>query len=420
MTNSTGRVPGAAGRGVVRFSIVALAVAVAAGCAPSTAPTPPATPAAAAPELSADTVRRDLDVVAQRLVTTAEWLPPTAYPVRTGPDGAWMTTGPTDWTSGFFPGSLWQMYALTRDPVWQARAETRQAGIEPAKTDDSSHDIGFQILDTFGQDADLTGDARARDVVLTAASTLATRYNPTVGAFRSWDARDDTTRFQTIMDNMMNLELMFWASQHGGDPRWAEMAATHARTTGRDFFRPDGGSWHVVNYDQRTGAVISKYTAQGYADDSTWSRGEAWAIHGFTTSYRYTHDPQFLATARTAADYFLAHLPADQVPYWDFSLPTTTGQPRDSSAAAVAASGLVELSRLEPDPARSRRDLDGARGLLAGLSSPAYLSTDSSQAVLLHGTQNAPDGNADTGLVFGDYYFVEALRRYGGMASPTG
>ena len=397
-----------------RLAVAALTVVLAAAC--STTP-PAAAPVAAPAELSPDTVRRDVDVAGQRLAAVADRLPPAAYPVRTGPDGAWVTTPATDWTSGFFAGSLWRMYALTRDPVWRARAEARQAGVEPAKLDDSSHDIGFQILDTFGQDADLTGDPRARDVVLTAAATLATRYNPAVGAFRSWDERDDTKRFQVIMDNMMNLELMFWASAHGGDPRWAQMAATHARTTARDFFRPDGGSWHVVNYDQRSGAVIRKYTEQGFADDSTWSRGEAWAIHGFTTSYRYTGDPQFLATARAAADYFLAHLPPDQVPYWDFSLPGTDGQPRDSSAGAVAASGLLELGRLEPDPVRGRGDVDATRRILAGLSSPSYLSGDGSQAVLLHGTQNAPEGNADTGLVFGDYYFLEALGAVGPLTS---
>ena len=375
-------------------------------------------PPAAAAELSGDTLRRDLAVARGRLEATAGRLPRTAYPVRTDPAGAWVTAPASDWTSGFFPGSLWQMYDATKDPVWRQRAEAWQAGIESRKTDNSSHDIGFQIFDSFGKDAALTGDPAARDVVLTAARSLASRYNPKVGATRSWDAVNDPTRFQVIMDNMMNLELLFWASRNGGDPAWADLATTHARTTARDFFRPDGGSWHVVNYDQVTGAVAAKYTHQGFSNDSTWSRGEAWAIHGFATSYRFVKDPVFLATSQKAADYFLSHLPPDKVPYWDFSLPSTAGQPRDSSAAAIAASGLVELSGLQPDAAARQRDLDGARDILAGLSTPAYLADGTpNQAVLLHGTQNKPDGSADTGIMFGDYFFIEALQRY---AAATG
>ena len=254
----------------------------------------------------------------------------------------------------------------------------------------------------------------------TAATTLATRFNPTVGAFRSWGAVNDTTSYQVIMDNMMNLELMFWASQHGGNPAWATEAATHARTTARDFFRPDGGSYHVVNYNQKTGQVISKYTAQGYSNSSTWSRGEAWAIHGFSTAYRYTADPAMRATAEKAADYFLAHLPADKVPYWDFNLPSTAGQPRDSSAAAIAAAGLVDLASQEPDPARAQTYLGGARDILASLSTRAYLTQGTAnQAILLHGTQNKPAGNYDTGLIFGDYYFIQALQRYNTTPTTT-
>ena len=370
-------------------------------------------PPARAADLTADTIRKDLAFADARLAATAGRLATNVYPVRTGTNGVWTTVGATDWTSGFFPGAMWQEYARTQDPVWKQRAEAWQAGVEVNKTDDTSHDVGFQIFDSFGKDAVLTGDANAKAVTLTAARTLATRYNPTVGAIRSWDARTDTTKYQVIMDNMMNLELLFWASQNGGDPSLATMAATHAKTTARDFFRPDGGSWHVVNYDQKTGKVLSKYTSQGYSNDSTWSRGEAWAVHGFTMSYRFTHDASFLTTAQNSADYFLAHLPADKVPYWDFSLPSTAGQPRDTSAAAIAASGLVELSSFTTDATRKARYLDGARDILAALSSTAYLADGTTnQAVLLHGTQNKPSGSYDTGIMFGDYYFIEALQRY--------
>ncbi|WP_211190454.1 glycoside hydrolase family 88 protein [Actinomycetospora sp. TBRC 11914] len=375
-------------------------------------------PSARAASLPATTIQHDLAFADSRLAATAGRLATTAYPVRTGTNGVWTTVGAKDWTSGFFPGAMWQEYARTKDPLWKQRAEAWQAGVEVNKTDDSSHDVGFQIFDSFGKDAVLTGGANAKAVVLTAARTLSTRYNPTVGAVRSWDARTDTTKYRVIIDNMMNLELLFWASQNGGDPAWATMAATHAKTTARDFFRPDGGSWHVVNYDQKTGKVLSKTTAQGYSNSSTWSRGEAWAVHGFTMSYRFTHDATFLTTAQNSADYFLSHLPADKVPYWDFSLPSTAGQPRDTSAAAIAASGLVELSSFTTDATRKARYLDGARDILAALSSPAYLAENTTnQAVLLHGTQNKPAGSYDTGIMFGDYYFIEALQRY---AAATG
>ncbi|MEJ2871718.1 glycoside hydrolase family 88 protein [Actinomycetospora sp. OC33-EN08] len=375
-------------------------------------------PPARAADLTAETVRKDLAFAEARLAATAGRTATNAYPVRTGANGAWVTAGAGDWTSGFFPGALWQAYAHTKDPVWKQRAEAWQAGVEVNKTDDGSHDVGFQIFNTFGQDAVLTGDANAKAVALTAARTLSTRYNAKVGAIRSWDARTDTTRYQVIMDNMMNLELLWWAAQNGGDPAWATIATNHAKTTARDFFRPDGGSWHVVNYNQATGAVASKYTHQGYSNDSTWSRGQAWAVHGFTMAYRFTKDAQFLTTARSSADYFLSRLPADKVPYWDFNLPSTAGQPRDSSAAAIAASGLVELSTLEPDATRKQRYLAGARDIIASLSTPAYLADGTTnQAVLLHGTQNKPSGSADTGIMFGDHYFIEALRRH---AAATG
>ena len=369
--------------------------------------------ASAAATLSSQTVTNDLTFAGQRLAATASSLTVPNYPVRTPSSGKWVTAPATDWTSGFFPGSLWQMYAQTKDQTWLQRARTWEAGVEGQKTDNSSHDVGFQIFSSYGQDANLTGDSHAKAVVQTGAATLATRWNPTVGAFRSWGAVNDTSSYQVIMDNMMNLELMFWASKNGGDPAWATEAATHARTTARDFFRSDGGSFHVVNYDQKTGKVLSKYTAQGYSNSSTWSRGEAWAIHGFSTAYRYTRDPTMLATAEKAAGYFLSHLPSDKVPYWDFNLPSTSGQPRDTSAAAIAASGLVDLATQEPDAIRKQTYLNGARDILAALSAAPYLSAGTSnQAILLHGTQNKPAGNYDTGIEFGDYYFVQALQRY--------
>jgi unsaturated chondroitin disaccharide hydrolase len=311
------------------------------------------------------------------------------------------------------------MYERTRDPVWKARAEQRQDGIESRKTDNTTHDIGFQIFTTFANGYRLTGNDAYRQVALTAAATLATRYNAIVGAIRSWDAINDATQYRVIIDNMMNLELLFWASQQpGGNANWKTIAAQHALTSARDHVRADGGSWQVVNYDQTTGAVLSKATVQGYSDNSTWSRGEAWGIHGFTMAYRYTKDARFLATARKMADYYISHLPADKVPYWDFNAPVNRRTPRDSSAAAIAAGGLLELSEYESDLTLKDSYFNTARDTLASLSSPAYLAEGTTnQAVLLHGTQNKPGNNFDTGLIFGDYYFLDTLKRYDQIAA---
>ena len=351
-------------------------------------------------------------VASGHLADTTATLVPGQYPVRSDAAGTWVTSDASGWTSGFLAGALWLMYERTGEPVWRQRAEAWQAGLEAQKDNTSTHDLGFMLFDSFGQGYRLTGDDAYRQILLTAAASLASRYSPRVGAVRSWGGRHNPV-FTVIVDNMMNLELLFWAARHGGDPAWRDMAVSHARNSARDHVRPDGSTYHVVEYSFKTGALRWRGTHQGYSDTSTWSRGQAWAVYGFTMAYRETGDAQFLATARRTADYFLAHLPDDQVPYWDFDLPTLVAQPRDSSAAAIAASGLLELALLEPDRRSSDRYQDAAASMLASLSSPSYLASGPPRgAILLHGTQNKPDGNFDTGLIFGDYFFLEALLRY--------
>ena len=286
-----------------------------------------------------------LDAVARSLSTSK-------YPSTTATNGTWTTTGSGDWTSGFFPGSLWQMYEITGDPIWMTRAIDWQKGLEGRKNDTSTHDVGFVIFSSFGKGVQLTGTDAYRQVVLTAAGSLATRYNAKVGCIRSWDG--GSSDFKVIIDNMMNLEILFWASKHGGSSTWYDMAVSHALRTMTEHVRADGSTYQVVNYDPKTGAVKAKSTNQGAGTESTWSRGQAWAIHGFTMAYRETGDQRFLDTARRTADYFIQHSPADRVPYWDFEAPGIPNEPRDSSAGAVAAAGLLELGRLESDPGRGR------------------------------------------------------------------
>jgi hypothetical protein len=359
-----------------------------------------------------DVARDDLELARERLATTAAAVPPGRYPAWTGPDGIWTTTGHKAWTSGFFPGTLWLAYGATGDAGLKAEAEKRLGGLETEKRDTSGNDQGFKILGSFGNAAQLTSVDAYRQVVVRAARSLASRFVPVVGATRSWGDRS-SPEVRVIVDNLMNLELLFWASKHGGDPAWFAIARSHALRTMRDHMRSDGSTFHVVDYSPESGAVERKGTRQGHARDSTWSRGQAWAVYGFTMAYRETGDRRLLDAARRVADWFIDHLPADRVPHWDFDAPGIPNAPRDSSAAAIAASGLLELAALEPDPGRAAGYRAAAESIIASLSAAPYLAPEgTSQAILLHGTQDFPRGNFDTGLAFGDYYFVEALGRY--------
>lgn len=355
----------------------------------------------------------------QRLLATDTALNPPAYPVRTKPGGAWLTVAADDWTAGFYPATLWRTFERTHDPAWRQRAETWQAGLA-RQTGQDTTDLGFKIFDTYGVGYQLTSDESYKQVALKAADSVARRYNAKVGMFRVWDKADDQTQFRVNIDALMNQELMFWAGQNGGNPRYAEMAKSHALRALQDLVRPDGGTWMVASYNQKTGALVGHSTKQGYATESTWARGQSWAVYGFTMAYRYTKEPRFLDAARRTADYFVRRLPPDHVPYWDFDVPNKATAPRDTSAAAVTASALVELSGFETDPAAKQRDTDTARDILTSLSSPTYAPRQPTFAAMLqHGTQHFPAGWKDTGIMFGDYYFVEAINRFEKAGNST-
>jgi|GEM_PF-665199 len=327
---------------------------------------------------------------------------------------SWTTIGPTNWEAGFYPGALWQMFEQTGDSAWRTRAAAWTAGLESRKNETSTHDLGFVIESSFGQGYQLTGDPAYLDVVLTAARSLSSRYDPDVGAIRSWNGGN----FQVIIDSLMNLELLFLAAKHGGTTANGgtsqdlyDMAVNHARTVLANHVRSNGSTYHVVDYSPTTGAVLDKYTRQGMSDESTWARGQAWAVYGFTMIYRETGDPIFLEAARRTADYLLANLPDDFVPMADFQSPYTDLAHKDSSAAAIAASGLIELSQLESDPVRAQRYRAAAANVLDSLTSPTYLARTSNNAgLLMHGARNYPGENRT--YMFGDYYFLEALLRY--------
>ena len=362
------------------------------------------------------TMRRAQNYATDRLAATTNRVSTMAWPLQTS-GARWTTVGPSNWASGFFPGRLWFDYQATASSTLRGQAQAWQAGLAGQAANKATHDVGFIVFDSFGNGYRLTGSDAYRRTVLKAAASLSTRYSPKVGAVRSWNS--GPTEFKVIIDNMMNLELLLWASKHGGKHAWYDQAVSHALKTAKNHVRPDGSTFHLVVYDPTTGAVKSRTTVQGAAGTSTWARGQAWAVHGFTMVFRETGDRRFLDTARRAADWYLEHLPADRIPYWDFEAPGIPDAPRDTSAAAIAASGLLELARLDPDRARSGRYLVQARAMLRALTSPPWLSEGTgSEALLLHGTYSAPAGNVDTGLTWGDYYLQEALLRLRRVA-PT-
>lgn len=357
----------------------------------------------------------------ERLAATAASLSPPAYPSETRPDGSWATTPPTGFGSGSFPGSLWFMYEYTHDSTWRTRAEFWQAPLEEQKFNTSDHDLGFILYNSYGNAYRLTGDARFRDILLTAAHSLSTRYVPSMGYVRSRGDVTDLSNFPVIIDTMINIELLFWGARNGGDPAWAEMAHQHALNTYESHVRDDGSIHQTVNFDPVTGKIKEQGKEQGCRLETTWARGQAWAVYGFTVAYRETKDPRMLYAARKTADYFLSHVPLDKVPYWDFQAPHIPDEPRDSSAAAATASALIELSQLETNSKRAATYWAAARDILRSLSSEAYLSRGTSVAsILLHGTAYKPHDRFDQGLVYGDYYFLEALTRYVRARPPSG
>ncbi len=338
---------------------------------------------------------------------------PLLLPFAAKPDSAWKTSGMYDWRSGFFPGALWYSWEFSRDDALKAAAIRWTEALEPVKDFTRNHDVGFMIFCSYGNAYRLTGDERYREVILQAAKSLITRFNPNVGLIQSWNA-GKRWNYPVIVDNMMNLELLFWASKNGGGRELYTIAETHALNTLKHHVRDDGSTFHVVDFEPETGVVRAKNTHQGFSDDSCWSRGQAWGVYGFTMTYRETKNPIFLSAAQRLADYFIAHLPEDHIPYWDFQATDVPGEPRDSSAGSIAASGLLELSALVRDANARDRYRKAALDIISSLCSPAYQTEGTATpAILLHATGSKPHGaDVDVALIYGDYYFLEALLRY--------
>lgn len=331
------------------------------------------------------------------------------YPRGTSPDGTWRTRTALDWTAGFFPGCLWYLFEHTGDTSFRNWAESWMAGIAPQQYNTNYHDLGFEINNSFGAGYRLTANPEFRAVVLQAAQSLSTRYN---GAARciSWVGPVTNGPLAVITDTMMNLELLFHASRLSGDRRYCDMACNHAETTMLNHIRADGSSYSSVTFDGDTGAVLSK------SGEDTWARGQAWATYGFIMAYRETGDARFLNTAQRLVDYYLTNVLPDYVPYWNYQAPGIPIEPRDSSAAAITLAGLVELCQLGTNLQGNAHYWQAAQNLFNSLRSTNYLAQGSiSSGLLLHGTGEPPTKTTrevDVSLIYGDYYFIEALSRY--------
>ena len=321
----------------------------------------------------------------------------------------------TWWCTGFYPGSLWYIYEQTKDASIRHEAERALAVIKPNEYYTGNHDLGFMMYCSFGNAYRITKDTAYKKVLLRSAASLSTRFRPRIPAIQSWN-KNRYFNCPVIIDNMMNLELLEWVSRNGGSPVYGDMAVKHANTTLKNHFRPDYSSYHVVDYDSSNGKVLQKKTWQGYSDASAWARGQAWGLYGYTMMYRFTKDKKYLQQAQHIAAFILdnPNLQGDKVPYWDFSDPKIPDVPRDASAAAITASALLELGQYTSGKEK-KKYLSNAVQMIESLASPDYRAAYGTNGgfLLLHSTGALPlKSEIDVPLVYADYYFLEALKRY--------
>ena len=343
---------------------------------------------------------------------------PDRLPRTIDAEGNLVTSNSRWWCSGFVPGTLWYLYECSQLPALREYAQNYTTRVEGEKHNKSTHDLGFMLYCSFGNGYRLTGDTAYRSVMLTGAESLISRFNPAVGCIQSWNANHGNTgwKFPVIIDNMMNLEFLFWASKASGNPKYHDICVTHADNTIKYFFRPDYSTYHVASFDPESGELEVKRTNQGYADESAWSRGQAWGFYGFVVMYRETKDPKYLEQAKRIADFILNHpnMPADKIPYWDFDAPEIPNALRDASAGAIIASGLIELSSYV-DATLAKTYLSVAETQIRTLSSPEYFAEKGTNAnfILKHSVGSIPHkSEIDVPLTYADYYYIEALLRF--------
>ena len=325
-----------------------------------------------------------------------------------------------DWRSGFFPGSVWYLYELTGDDSLLPIARKYTEALDEAKKLTWHHDIGFIINCSYGNGLRLTGSEEYKDVMIEAAKSLCTRFREKPGIIQSWDVTGNSWQAErgwecpVIIDNMMNLELLFEATRLSGDSVYYDIAVSHADRTLKEQFRPDGSCYHVIDYGISDGNVRHRHTAQGYSHESAWSRGQAWAIYGYSMSYRYTSDRKYLDQAIRTFNFMKNHIrmPEDLIPYWDMDAPNIPNEPRDVSSAAVMASALYEMSTYDVPEAQSFKDY--ADRIMESLSSDSYTAKlgENGRFILMHSVGSIPhNAEVDKPLNYADYYYLEALKR---------
>ncbi len=358
--------------------------------------------------------RNFMDAAAQYKFLSTQ-LPPEKFPKTFFP-----TTGKYEfsisewWCSGFYPGTLLFLFEQTKDSSLYKEAIRIMKVLEKEKLNTGTHDLGFMMYCSFGNAERIASKPEYKKILLTSAKSLSTRFNPKTGCIKSWDSKSGD--YLVIIDNMMNLKLLFWATRVSGDSSFYKIAVTHANTTMKNHFRPDNSSYHVLNYDSETGTVKQKRTAQGAADESAWARGQAWGLYGFTETYRETKDNRYLEQAKKIADFLLNHpnLPADKIPYWDFNAPGIPNTLRDVSAASIMASALIELSGYV-DKKTADKYMKVSETILKTLSGETYKAAAGTNGgfILQHGVGHFPNKTeVDVPLTYADYYFVEAMMRY--------
>jgi rhamnogalacturonyl hydrolase YesR len=353
------------------------------------------------------------------LIDSAESHDPLWMPRTLRSDGSIVFVPKEDWTSGFFPGSLWYMYEYTGDGFWKKKAEKFTEALDSIQYIKWNHDVGFMVGDSYGNGYRLTKKPGYKDVIIEAAKSLSTRYRPVAKVIQSWDTNagwiaEKGWDMPVIIDNMMNLDLLFKAAELSGDSGFINIAVNHSYTTIKNHFRPDYSSYHVIDYDHKTGEVLHKNTGQGYADESAWARGQAWGLYGFTETYGNSQNKDFLEQAKHIADFIINNpkIPDDNIPYWDYDAPDIPNAPRDASAAAITASALLELQKYVPE----KRDvyIKYAEKILKTLSTHEYLARPGENGgfLLTRSVGNIHTGeDVNNALNYADYYFLEAMIR---------
>ncbi|MDB5119816.1 MAG: glucuronyl hydrolase [Sphingobacteriales bacterium] len=335
------------------------------------------------------------------------------FPQSVNKDGSYKKKTSEWWCTGFFSGSLWNLYDYTKDQELKSGAIKWTEALEKEQYNKGTHDLGFMLYCSYGNGYRLTKNEAYKPILLQGAESLSTRFDPKVGVIKSWENFKEF-KYPVIIDNMMNLEFLFWASKVSGNNKYRDLSIVHADNTLKNHFRPDNSSYHVIAYDS-VGNVLAKKTAQGAADNSAWARGQAWGLYGYTVMYRETKQKRYLDQAVKIANFYINHpnMPKDKVPYWDFNAPDIPNEERDASAAAISASALLELSKyVKKDLGKKYNSF--AEDVLVSLSSPEYFAASgNNNFILKHSTGHKPaKSEIDTPIIYADYYYIEALLRY--------